>query len=108
MDEEQRGTATEKKEDIIETQASGITDKEDVIESEGKREESGINQILAKLTDMDERMNRFEGQLNSVKDNTSAFVEAGGVIREDADDMYETKRDIEPKYTAIEDLDLSL
>lgn len=102
------------KEDVIEDQNDSekdnedvIEDKEDVIEDQNDYDKGVDDRIYRMVERMDARLDSLEKNILSIKDSTSQFVEAGGVIREDNElDIREDSYD--DAYVPIEELDLNL
>lgn len=111
MDEENANNSAEEiedKEDVIETQNEGETDKEDVIEDQNDDIEGKDDAIMARIDELFGEMESIRGELKSVRDMASAFVDSGAVIREgDVNDL-DVDYDGDPDFVPIEELDLNL
>lgn len=106
-EEKDQGTATEQKEDVIETQDSGIIDKEDVIEDENETDARKDDEILRLIGDLAESVTAMKAQMVSMKDTVSQFIDAGAVIRED-DNPGNSGGSDKPSFQRIEDMDFSI
>lgn len=98
---------TEEQEETIEDD-----DEEESEESDDKAEHSSLEDIVASLV---EKVDAFIADTNGKLDVVTNFVELGGVIREDNNDINndpnndnDNEEDSDDNYVPIEELDLNL